>query len=289
MLSIVVASRSSEDSPDACLAALRDQCTTGVEVLLAVEDDTGPAGAPTEGTSWYTRIDGHGLVNHLWAAGVQRASGRIVSLLAASVIPDPNWIQRTIAAHGNDIHAIGGPIEPGQGLGIVDWAAYFCRYSAHRAASAIAPRELAGDNVSYLADALHRYADVYRDGFWETFVHDRMRQDGLRLEWIDDRVVRMCPVPSVGSFSRQRYRHGRIFGQMRSHDMPGRAKLTRILASPVVPFLLAARAARPVRGRQGLMTTFIAALPLTLWFFTCWTFGELVGYLRSSEPSSSHV
>src|SRR5579871_515932 len=68
-------------------------------------------------------------VPKLWSAGIIAAQGRIVALTIENCVPAPDWSSRMLALHERDCAAAGGAIDLGDGS-IVDWAVYFCRYSA---------------------------------------------------------------------------------------------------------------------------------------------------------------
>jgi hypothetical protein len=282
-MSIVIGARAAERDADACLAALEPQIRPGVEVIL-VEDATSQKQRP----DWVRReVRPGGLVPELWATGIAGARGRVLALTAATVVPDPDWVDRMLVAHTNGVAAVGGAIEPGAGMGAVDWAVYFCRYAPYMLPfSGGDAVDVAGDNASYRIDALQPYRGMFADAFWEPFIHAPMRRDGLRLEVRPEIVVRQATGMRFGAFSRQRYAHGRIYGEMRSAGSSRGRVLATAPAAVIVPILMTARVARHVARRGRLRGRFAASLPLVLWFYACWAAGELAGRLRAAGRSS---
>lgn len=278
-MSVVIGARRSERDAGACLAALASQVRPGVEVIL-VED------APSEATApeWVRRlVRPGGLVPELWSAGIAEARGRVLALTAATVVPEPDWVERMLGAHTDGAAAVGGAIEPAAGMGAVDWAVYFCRYAPYMLPFSSGDAvDVAGDNASYRMDSLEPYRGMFADAFWEPFIHRPMRRDGLRLEVRPEIVVRQATGMRFRGFSRQRFAHGRVYGRLRS---AGASRLSVLASAPsavVVPFLMTARAARQVFRRGRLRGRFLLSAPLVLWFYTCWAAGELAGRLRAA-------
>ncbi|MDQ3898203.1 MAG: glycosyltransferase [Actinomycetota bacterium] len=220
----------------------------------------------------------------LWAKGLQHATGDLVGLLASTAVPDPDWVARTLELHRHGEAAVGGAIEPGTGLRLVDWAVYFCRYTPYLLpideGSLV---ELPGDNASYRTDILARYRHLWERGFWEPAVHHAMRADGHHLRMSGERVVRHGPGTRAGAFCRQRFNHGRAHGERRWAGR-GRAEVVRtVVTAPLVPPLLTMRAARAVFARRRLRARFVVASPFVLWFYCWWAAGELSGRLRAAR------
>lgn len=276
MLSIVLAAPRAEGSPAARLQSLYPQLPPEVEVILVGEEPLLLEPAPQ-----VRRCAASGLVPQLWAEGIKRARGRIVAFLGTSVVPGLDWVERTLEAHDHGIVAFGGPVEPSPALGLGDWAIYLCHYSAYMLPLPDGQAEIAGDNASYDADVLRSYSDLYRDGFWEPFVHAAMRRDGHRLVLGSQRIVYQVPRMGVGWFSLQRYKHGRAHGELRARSMHRTEIVLRSVAAPLVPLILLTRVARNVLTCRRYVGRFIATSLLIAWFFACWAAGELVGYSRA--------
>lgn len=283
-LSVVVGARTGESPPGPCLDALAGQVGDGIEVILVEDRDSGA------GPAWVRRIVRvGGLVPELWAEGLRHASGGLVGLLASTVVPDPDWVARTLELHSDDGAAVGGAIEPGHGLRVVDWAVYFCRYAPYMLPLAGNPHlEIPGDNASYRADVLASYQPLYEHGFWEPAVHRAMRADGHQLRMSPERVVRHQAGATARGFCRQRFSHGRAHGRRRS-TRPGPSQILRaVVSAPLVPPLLTLRAARTVVGKRRLHWRFACAAPFVLAFSCSWAAGELLGALQAATRQRDH-
>ena len=83
-------------------------------------------------------------------------------------------------------------------------------------------------------------------------------------------------------FLRQRFDHGRRFGRTRLAGRGGGARVVHILASPLVPAVLAARIAGRVLRAGSDLGPFVAALPFLACFVVAWAAGEAAGYLDAA-------
>lgn len=283
-LSVVIGSRARESPSSLCLAAMTEQRRDGVEVIL-VEDEPAATAVP----DWVVRVSRPGgLVPELWAEGLRHASGDLIALTATTVVPDPDWIERTLRAHESGAAGVGGPIEPSPGLRMVDWAAYFCRYAPYMLPIVDGEAlEVAADNVSYRGEVLRRYSDLYELGFWEPFVHHAMRGDGHELRVGSERIVRQAPGMSGTRFCRQRFAHGKANGKRRSTGCSRRRILQESLTAPLVPALMTVRVARSVFAKGRLRWRFIATAPMILVFYSAWAAGELAGRLSAARSGGA--
>ncbi len=280
--SVVVAVRRSEHNLDRFIAALAPQVDPGVEVILV---DDGPFDQEQPGPAWTRCYHRPGaLVPVLWSEGLARATGPVVALTTAGMVPDPDWLSFARRAPGDSLAGVGGAIEPAGGQRRVDWAVYFCRYSPYMLPLADgAALDVPADNATYLTAVLQRYRDLWEDGFWEPAVHRAMRADGFRLGMQADMIVRHAGGPGIREFAHQRALHGQAHGERRPLP-PGRGAAARVwLTAPLVPPLMAARAARAVWSKRRHRRQFVVALPLIVWFYSWWAAGELRGRLRAAN------
>ena len=89
----------------------------------------------------------------------------------------------------------------------------------------------------------------------------------------------------LGGMLRQRFRHGREFGESRvTRHRESRVRL--LLSAPLVPLVLVARIGQRVRtsGRHG--PRFVAALPWLFILAVAWAAGEVAGAWRADTRRS---
>jgi hypothetical protein len=257
-VSIVVASNGTPGSVEACLAALQGQ-VDGAEVI--VRDRPGA------------------LVPELWRDGIDAATGEIVALTISPMRPAPDWVAR-IRERLSEDDVVAGAIEPGEGLRVVDWAEYFCRYARDmRPFERRDDPAIPGDNCAYRRELLERTREVWRDGFWEPEVNRSLRAEGVCLWHDPDVVVYQGRSAGFGVFFRQRLEHGRAYGRQRGARLGAGRNAAGVALALVVPFLLVVRTAREVFSRGRCRARFLAALPALLAFDVGWAAGEAMGHL----------
>ncbi|MGH9190245.1 MAG: glycosyltransferase [Acidimicrobiales bacterium] len=278
----------SRDDAGPSLRAIEAQLEPGDEVIAV--DDGGTVSYPP----WVRRLAVPGrIVPELWAAGIAMASNELVALTSAGLVVDGGWLAEARRLTERPEVAVGGAIEPGRRLRMVDWALYFCRYSPYMLPLVDADTlDVAADNAVYRADVLADYRHLWYPEFSEPFLHRAMRADGHRLVVRPELRATLEPGAGAGDFSRQRYRHGLSYGQRRSSGSRPKA-LVASLSAPVVPALMAARAGRRVWAKGRHRCRFVVAVPLVCWFYACWAAGEAVGRMavatggpRISPPHS---
>jgi hypothetical protein len=276
-VSVVVGANAAADRLEPCLAALEPQ-REGVEVLVQSGEET-PA-ALRERFPWarFTHTPGQ-LVPQHWRDGIDAAAGEIVALTIAQMVPAPDWIATIRRLHvTHDV--VGGAVEPGESLRLVDWAEYFCRYARDMLPfCGRGSDDLPGDNAAYARPVLEGARGLYREGFWEPDVHRKLTADGVTLWQTPDLRVAQGRSAGFSAFFRQRVQHGRSHGRQRGVRVGRGQNLVRLLAAPLVPFVMTVRVLRLVFGKRRHRCRLLAALPLVLAFNAAWGLSEGLGHL----------
>ncbi|MBA2642211.1 MAG: hypothetical protein H0U82_04705 [Actinobacteria bacterium] len=276
-LTVVIGANAPPERLVACLEALAHQ-VEGVEVRVHEAQRCPDEVRHRFPWASFTTTPG-ALVPHHWRDGIDAASGQILALTISQMVPAQDWIA-TIRRELETVDVVGGAIEPGDRLRIVDWAEYFCRYA--RDMCPFEPREsvdLPGDNAAYRRARLESVRELYRDGFWEPEVHRRLRAGGVRLWQIPDLVVRQGRSAGFRAFTTQRWRHGRVFGRERGARLSRARNLRSVLIAPLVPVVMTLRVARLVRLKRRARGRLLSALPALVWFNAVWAAAEATGHL----------
>lgn len=276
-VTVVIGSSVPESSLARCLAALEPQ-RDRAQIIVVEARPSGPSIRARFG--WVEFVERPGaLTPELWRDGIDRARGRIVAITIAQMIPAPDWIDAIVREHARH-DAVGGAIDPGDGLRLVDWAEYFCRYA--RDMSPFEPAEkddVAGDNASYKRDVLVEERAHLDTGFWEPVIHPVLRRRGVGL-WHTPKML-MYQGRSGGfvAFARQRMKHGRLYPGQRGGHFSASRHVIGILASPLVPFLMTLRVLQSVVAKRRHVAHAIAALPLIFALNVVWAVAEARGHL----------
>src|SRR5713226_6820628 len=271
-LSIIVAVPEGGPILGSCLAALEAQISgIAAEILVIDGTKSGTAAgcSPDSGSVRVLHLPAQPEVPVLWQAGIEASRGRIIALLVDSCIPGRDWVQQILQAHQADCAVIGGAIDLAPTLGAVDSAIYFCRYSRYMPPfAATLLDDLPGNNCSYKRAALSGVQDELADGFWETFVHRKMRAGGDRLLCLPEILVHYVGSASGVSFLRVRFNHGCRFAARRAKELNRWHRILRALASPLVPFVMLFRITSRVWEKPRYRAKFLSCVPLLLVFLT---------------------
>lgn len=275
-VSVVIGCNAPQALP-ACLAALEPQ-RDGAEVLVCEGEPSGDD--VRRRFPWVTFASFPGaLVPELWREGIDRSSGRVVALTISQMIPAEDWlasIERTHEEHD----AVGGAIDPADGLRLVDWAEYFCRYA--RDMRPFRPSDdvdLAGDNVAFKRDLLERNHEHLRTGYWEPVLHPVLRSEGVVLWHTPEVVVRQGRSAGFRAFAHQRLEHGRRYGHQRGEHFSRMRNLVGVLAAPAVPFLMTLRVLRRVMAKGRFRRQALLSLPIIFAFNVVWAYAEARGHV----------
>ncbi len=279
-ISIVVAAVNTAETLGPWLEAVGPQLARHrAEILLAA-----PAGDAVVERAGVRVIRGtaDALVPALWGAALLEARGRVVAITISACLPDAGWLDAIAAAYAAAPgDGIGGVIDCERGAGIVDRALHLVRYTPYLPPVAAGPvAEIAGDNGTYTRAALDGWrAEIARAGFWESEFNRAIRAKGRSLRIEPSIRVTHTRSYSFGGFTRQRFRHGRIFGRERRKGMGAGGRLARAGLAPTVPVLMLARTMRTVASRGRLDARVALAVPVAAWFFCCWAAGEAAGLI----------
>lgn len=287
---MVIACVERAESLGSCLDSLRESCEeipTELLVVSALSDSS-----VSEITSRYPGVrlitlDSKALVPQLWAEGIARSTGSVVALTISQCSAKRGWARAMVGAITGGAAAAGGPLTLHPDASNVDCAIFFLRYSAFlsdRSPSMMVG--IAGDNCAYSSESLESGGWSREHGFWEVDVNDRLRNQGKKLEWLPEAAMDFRGAGSLSTIARRRYVHGRRFGVSRKVEH-GESSLRIVLASPVVPFVLFARAARRAWSNKLYRRRLIASVPAFALLSASWAFGEAVGALGAGDANRS--
>ena len=275
-VSVVIGANAPPESLAACLEALEPQ-RDGVEVLVH-EGRPSPAELRAR-FSWADFAPGRAqLVPEHWRDGIDRATGEIVALTISQMIPAPDWIATIRRLH--ETHdAVGGAIEPGRRLRLVDWGEYFCRYARDmRPFEARHNPDLPADNAAFRRSALEEIRETYRGGFWEVVSQKRLAEDGVELWHTPELVVYQGRSAGFAAFAHQRLEHGRLYGHQRGAHFSRVRNLIGIVAAPAVVALMTWRVLRDVFSRRRYRVRALLALPVIVAYNAVWAYAEARGH-----------
>ena len=289
-ISVVIASVNGLPYPLDCLEALsRQQGDVRSEIVLA--DCTGPATVQAVRARFphvkVLAFDEQKSVPWLRSVGIQAARAGRVAVTEDHCVPRPDWLARLLeASERTGWAAVGGGVENDSTDRVVDWAVYFCEYSGLISPVPFGPSStIPGMNVVYDIDQLAPVRDVFAEGLWENFLHDRIRAAGYEIGLDPSILVGHKKRFTIRMFLAERFHYSRAFGGWRVKGEGPARRLAWAAVMPILPGLIVFRVTRNVVGRRRHLGWFIKGFPLVVLFSVTWMIGELVGYLAGPGDS----
>ena len=146
--------------------------------------------------------------------------------------------------------------------------------------------DLPGNNCSYKRAALAGLQDEMTDGFWETFIHRKMRRRGDKLLCVPEIFVHYVGPSSGLAFLKVRFTHGRKLAARRARELSRTQRSLRAMAFPLVPLLMLQRIAARVWEKRRYRARFLSCVPLLMIFLIAWSAGECAGYILGPSRRS---
>ncbi len=219
------------------------------------------------------------LVPELWRDGIDEARGAVVLLTISPMLPAPDWIA-TARRLSQEADAVGGAIDPADGLRVRDWAEYFCRYARDMRPfepHACADLPVTTPSTRWLRS--RRSATPIALASGNRSCTARFSIARRRLLHDPSLVVYQGRSAGIGAFARQRSRHGRLYGHQRGSGFSPTRNALGVIGAPLVPFLMTYRVIRQVAAKRRHGGSALVALPLIVFFNAVWAFAEARGHL----------
>ena len=291
VLSVVVACAERVDSLPACLDSLRESCAGFVaEIIVSVCEDASPSEIESRHPDVrVVTLPRGALVPLLWAEGISESRGAVVALTISQCTASREWAKAMINAINSGASAAGGPLVLERSASVLDAAVFFLRYSAflnERCPPSSHTAAIAGDNSAYSRLALERGGWTREAGFWEVEVNELLIDRGDALAWVPEAVMQFRSAGSMSVLSQRRFLHGKLFGISRTKTR-GESSLRIVLAAPLVPLVMLARAARLAWPNREYRRRLLAASPAFAWLSACWALGEAVGAIGAGFADRS--
>ncbi len=223
----------------------------------------------------------------LTTLALRRARGKRVVLTEDSCIPETRWLGNLLATPTKGHAAVGGAVEPMEGLSPSMWAfAYVDFFRYMRPLTEGPSPSLSVCNVAYVTENLLTVESSWSSGFHETNVHSELTKSFGRL-WLNPAaVVRVKRNVTLRDAIYERYAFGRLFGATRIAKATATKRSAYAIASTALPVLLTARMVRKASSDYSIRRQFSKSLPATIAMVLAWSWGECIGYVTRSLPPS---
>lgn len=292
-ISIVIACVNGLPYIERCLASIDGQDTNeSFEVIVADRCNTACREA-VERYRWATRITAahdRATIPELRALAIRRSRGKIIAITEDHCVAPPGWLKAIVQAHAEGHRIVGGPVTNEARQRVVDWAVFFCEYSAFMPPKPRGPGRIPGNNTSYDRTLLPLIDDLLAKGRWEEDYNARLISHGNETFMDPAAVIGHLKSFRVSEFLLQRYHYARSFAGMRLQGAPlYRRFCWAAAASSILPALLYQRILRNVLASGRHRRELMLATPLLLAFVSIWGLGESVGYVLGPGHSLAKV
>lgn len=284
-ISVLVPALGAEKTLSACLRSIASQTFQDFELIVIVSGgQVCRQIARIAPRASFLAFDEPLLPHEALNRGLKHAAGRLLAFTDADAYPEPDWLQKLVAAHQTRGPVIFGGVAC-YGSAWLDRGAHLCKFDKWLAGghvrtvnegptvNMLLERQILDEAGPFREDTIHADTDMS----W------RLRRAGYPL-WFDPAaVVTHHHLHSWRGLLRERYARGRAFAQFETswvaHGHPTtlmRAMagiLPLRLASQVVRILCNARRARQLAGA-------VTALPVIGSGLYAWLLGESLSRLR---------
>jgi len=289
-LSVVIAASNNISLLKQCLASLKRQWEAEDTEVIVVSNYNGLTKDMIEKHFPHVRhlrLPEDTTLPELMTQGISCSRGEIVALTEDHCIFDENWCSEIKKAHESPYSVIGGSVENASCKRSLDWAVYFYDYGKYMLPNQPGVvNSLSGMNVSYKKSILKQFENSYQKGFFETFIHEELRNQGHSLYLVPTAVVYHKKNYEIKDALTQCYHHGRSYGGMRIANAILLKRIAFIFGSLMLPILLSSRIVLGIIRKRRHIRELFLSLPYLLLLMASWSFGEFCGYLGGEGTSS---
>ncbi|MEP6902065.1 MAG: glycosyltransferase [Actinomycetota bacterium] len=287
-LSIVIAAWNGNTSLRECLESLKNQTdAAATEIIVVSNFPVNFSESEVLLPAKFTNLSETATVPELRCKGIALARGEIVALVEDQCLFDAHWCEEIKKAHESSNTVVGGSVENASVERALDWAVYFYDYGKYMLPNrAGATAALSGMNVSYKRAVLEEIRDVYKDGFFETFVNEELIKRGHQLYLEPAAIVYHHKNYSLKRAAEHCYHLARSYAAQRVAGGAFSKRAFLIAVSIVLPVLLPVRivSATVKKGRH--LKELTGAMPALILLMTIWSYGEFCGYLLGAGNSA---
>ena len=271
-LALAIATKGEWD-PERLLAELREAGiapATEIQVACGRAPKSSPSGLNIHSSENASLFE-------LWAIAIARSKAEWIAMLHADALPAPGWFAAMQTAIAGESWEDGywGPVEPGFSPSDPRMVGYLTEYVQFHRPLSPGLREVPGSNLVLS----RRRTDGGSD-----FSKTRLLEEGLMPKRVEDAVVLYARSFALQDYCGRRFRHGRSYAAKRT------PKLSLLVAIPMtfaLPFVRTARILGHAWRHPQFRMASLRWLPEIFLAETCWSAGELVGYVTGEAGDAS--
>lgn len=225
------------------------------------------------------------------AAGIGIATSPVIVLTEDHSLPEPEWAESLMKAHGGDWAVVGPAVKNGNPDSLLSWANFLIEYNEwlDPAPKGI-KHHLPGHNSSYKRDALLRYgSDLENRLEAESLLHWDLRSRGYRLYLEPSARTRHLNFSRWGPSVSLRFAAGRLFAGMRISGWSVARRALYAAGSFLIPLVRLYRILREMNRPGRPLRLAMALIPWMLPLLAVDGLGELAGYLFGSGDAAKRI
>ena len=216
--------------------------------------------------------------------GVAASRGSLLVFTDPDILMPPDWLVRLVAAHDEAGGIIVGAIAC-HGRRYLDNAIHICKFSRFLSGGRPRPIDVGPTGNLLVPRAVFDAVGPFPDGWIGDVAFSRAaRSAGVELRFEPAATVAHHHVHTLGSFLRERFERGALFGAMRVGWLGhSRAKVLGFLAASVLPLRLARILAMTAGHcvRAGCFRWYLPSLPVVTLGHAASLAGESRAYVRA--------
>ena len=249
-----------------------------IEIIVAHDGRESMSTAPIEGVAQIALQDAP--VFALWGAAIARTRGDRIGIMDINAPPDPGWLAAMLEAIESGADVYYGPVRAYYAPGDPRVIGYLVEYVQFHPPIAAGMDEIPGNNIVVRRDLMDTESVLSDKGFSKTaLLRDRARRVCAPPVRVDDATVDHRKPFAFGRYGLRRYRHGRCYAADRVKGRGLGERLKYAALTPLLPLVRVHRIWRHVTHAPRFRPAFFRFLPSIVAAESCWSFGELCGYL----------
>lgn len=284
-VTVIVPAFHSERTVKRSLASLVCQDYRALEILL-VESEPGGATEQLVRTAFpsvrYIAVDHRLLPQAARNLGVQQCQSDLLLFTDPDIYLEPTWVSKMVAAYVCHGGAIAGALDNATARWL-DWGVHLAKFDLFLPGGELRRGEYcASGNMLCSRQDFERVGGFDGDDMLGDLVISwKFAEAGIPITFLPDGTARHHHLTTLGSFVRERFERGRLFGRLRSShsrwSSPQALRHVLLTLSGLRLVKLVFRTAANAR-RAHRLGWFFATLPLVIIGHAAWLAGELRGY-----------
>lgn len=230
-------------------------------------------GCDAEHVHWHSRLLIHPAAGaslfDLWSLAIAGSRAPWIAVLHGDGLPSHGWFEAVTRTIDGDQWPDGywGPVEPRAGSDARVMLGYLDEYCQFHRPIDVGMLEIPGSNLILPRARL---------GSSPHFSKTRLLREGLAPKFVPDAVVVYARANGFFDYCRRRFHHGRAYAAYRT---PRLSLFKALPLTAALPFVRTGRVLRHAWRHRSLRYPVVRLLPGLLLAESCWSAGELTGYL----------